>query len=466
LLIAFLAVIALIVLVPLLLDMLVPRLFIDDMLSWAWFLFWPVLLTVLLNISVVVGLVAFAVAKARLPDRPWRSAQTLAIVLPFTAIVLATPTVGWRLHTMDDAPEIGPRQRGLPSLHLARTSGGSGRFSWSADGEWLATYGAAGIIMSTPDGKYKKEFPLHTGVLGHYVLGFLSGHRLLITSPARQDNNSETTGNLNPIAFSVIDAESGKILHNISGPHPDGLARDNTATDLAVSPDERFVAAICGHPRPQIEIYSTIDWKPIGTLNLRTSERDDTPRRLAFSPDGKMLAVIELFSGRIKFFQVGSWILSGSLVAYPDEVRPTHSALLEALAFSPDSAMIAVGSYQGGSRWTHPNGIFGSGEFRHEFPADPLRVYRVANGSGVATLGSFPGGLHRSALVWSPNGEYLAFQDQAGDIRFWNPLQSDLSVAVARKGAIYGTLLFSRDGSQFAANFPDGVKVFDVVPPH
>jgi hypothetical protein len=128
--------------------------------------------------------------------------------------------------------------------------------------------------------------------------------------------------------------------------------------------------------------------------------------------------------------------------------------------------MIAVGSTGGGAWWTHPYGMFGPGEFKYEFPPNPLRVYRVSDGSLLASVGSFPGGVHRSGLVWSRNGEYLAFLDAVTDIRFWNPFRLDLSVVVARKGAGDGTLLFSRDGSQLAAGFFHEVKVFDVVPPH
>jgi WD40 repeat protein len=68
-------------------------------------------------------------------------------------------------------------------------------------------------------------------------------------------------------------------------------------------------------------------------------------------------------------------------------------------------------------------------------------------------------------LVWSPNGEYLAFHDATGDIRFWNPFQPGFSVAVARSGERFGNLSFSRDGLRLAANFPDGIRVFDVVRP-
>jgi WD40 repeat protein len=183
-----------------------------------------------------------------------------------------------------------------------------------------------------------------------------------------------------------------------------------------------------------------------------------------------MLAVIHGLKGRIKFFQVGSWTLSGSLATFREEPPPMSAVALGDLAFNPDGAMIAAGQGGGGSWWTRPK-LFGSGEFTRV--DDVLRVYRVSDGSLVAFLDSFPGGLHRSGLVWSPNGEYLAFQDAVGDIRFWNPFRSDHSVAVARKVGGYSTLpsfhsslLFSRDGSQLASNFPDGVRIFDVVLPH
>jgi WD40 repeat protein len=332
--------------------------------------------------------------------------------------------------------------------------------SWSADGERIATYAGAGILTSSPDGEYQKEFPLRTSF--PQVLGYLSGHNLLITGPAIEINGAETKSL--QMAFSVIDAEAGEVLQDIPGCHP---SRPPGARDLAVSPDERFVAVICGSAEDQIGIYSPVDWRKIATLDFRTGEKRDPfgPQRLAFSPNGKTLAVIHRI-GRISFFEVGPWTLSGSLLTYPD-LPPRSFVGFDVLAFSPDGTMIAVGADRGGSRWTCPNGMFGSCRYQQEVPADPLRVYRVSDGSLVASLGSFPGGLHAFGLVWSPNGKYLGFCDATGDIRFWSPFQSDLSVVVARKvGSSHGSLLFSRDGSQLAANSSDGVKVFDVVLPH
>jgi WD40 repeat protein len=477
-LIALLAAIFSLVLIPivvlLLLRILIPRIFDDDTLIWMLVFAGPGALALLVTLAIIIGVVAFFLSSARLPNRGWRSAQTFVIPLALFTTVLAIAALAWPFYAQP--PEAGPQQTGLPSLHLVRTLSATGKWpgtsqlAWSADGERLAAYGGAGIATWSPDGKYQKELAVHQHYPSLNVLRYLSGHSQLITSPVASVNSSEERERLADVALSVVDAETGKVIQNIPGPRPGGREPMNSATDLAVSPNERLIAVICGHVERQINVYSTNDWKQVATVDLHTGEKGDTlpPYGLAFSPDGKTLAVIHGSNGRIEFFNVESWAFSGSFVTYPDPLPPKDVLVLQALAFSPDGTMIAVGSGGGGSWWSYPAGMIalpGSGAFKQEFPADPLRVFRISDGVRVASLGSFPGGLHAAGLVWSPKGDYLAFQDGLGDIRFWNPFQPKLSIAVARKGVHYSNLLFSRDSLQLAASFPDGVKVFDVVPP-
>jgi hypothetical protein len=91
---------------------------------------------------------------------------------------------------------------------------------------------------------------------------------------------------------------------------------------------------------------------------------------------------------------------SGSFATFPGPLK--FPVLLGALAFSPVQAMIAVGSISGGTWWKYPRHVIvlpGTGAFKEDFPADPLRVFRVSDGKHAASLGSFPGGLSRSGLI-------------------------------------------------------------------
>lgn len=418
----------------------------------------------------MAGLAGFIWANAKLPDQGWRSTQTFVILLTFAATVAAAALLTWPFFITIEPPEAGPQQTGLPSLHLARTltaagnRSGTRQLTRSADGQRLASYGETGIAVWSPDGKYQKVLRLYQNFVTWNFLHYLSGHRLLISSPVAEANSAEERDKLADVAFSIVDAETGKVVQNIPGPHPGEGAPKNTAIELALTPDERLVAVISGHVQSQINVYSTDNWQQVATIDLRAGATRSAlePRVLTFSPDGETLAVLDL-SNRIKFFKTKSWSPSGSLLTYPD-----RSPLLGALAFSPDGTLIAVGSSSGGSWWIYPDSFIrlpGSGTLKVEFPSDPLRVYSVSDGKLIASLGSFPGGLADHGLIWSPNGEYLAFQDGRGDIRFWDSFRPGLSVNVARASKSYSNLLFSNDGSQLAATFPDGLKVFDVVAP-
>jgi hypothetical protein len=124
----------------------------DDTLRWILVFFWPVLLALVLSISFTVGFAAFVVAVARLPGWPWRSAQTLVIVLPSAAIVLAATATGWRFYSMTHPPQITRQQKGLPTLQLARTLTARDRSSHVVveRRRRLVTYTGAEILTISP----------------------------------------------------------------------------------------------------------------------------------------------------------------------------------------------------------------------------------------------------------------------------------------------------------------------------
>jgi WD40 repeat protein len=402
-----------------------------------------------------------------------------------TAILLAMTSLASSAHAVDEttSPSSSAPQSGLPSLRLARTltapneistlgmlqSGNSG-LTWSPDGERLAAYvrNGLGIIIWSPDGGHHHEIPRYNVFgLDSYVLRFLTGHRQLIASPAAETNSPEDWAKMDNMAFSVLDAETGKVLRNVAGPNPGGRSNENIAIAMAVSPDERFVAVIYRQfTDRQVGIYSTSDWQRVAALDFRENGGRGIqldPQGIMFSPDGKILAV--LHDSKVKIFEVGSWTFLRSILAFPD-VAQGESLVLDALAFSSDGTMVAAATHGGGSWWKYPDGRLapqGSGTLTQYFPAEPLRVYGVADGERVGSVGRFPGGIGQSGLVWSPKGSYLAFIDALGDIRFWDPLRFGASVPVARMGRNSTTLLFSKDGSELVANFESGVKVFDVV---
>ncbi len=362
--------------------------------------------------------------------------------------------------------------RGLPGLY--QTQSGNSNLTLSPDGERLAAYIRYGVEIMTwsLDGKYQRVLPRYTSFgLDAYVLRFLAGHRVLISSPAAETNDKEGRRKVEDVAFSILDADTGEVLHNIPGPNPGAPSNKNIALEMAVSPDERLVAVTLRQlTERRVAIFSTDDWHQVAELDLHTTgtkEDDLDPLALAFSPDGKTLAIAHGFHGRIKFYEVGSWNLLRSITTFPETTPPLNALLLDAIAFSPDGNLLAAASHGGGLWWVSKDGRpakEGSGMLRQFFPADPLRVYRVSDGERVSSLGSFPGGLNSSArLTWSAKGDYLAFIDAVGDVRFWNPLQPGLSAVVGQVGPHAETLLLSKDGSQLFANSPDGIKIFDII---
>ncbi len=292
-----------------------------------------------------------------------------------------------------DRPNASTNDSALPELLLIKTlsapneistggmfqSGNSG-LTWSPDGERLAAYvhSGLGIIIWSADGSLSKEFPRYNNFgLNAYVLNFMSGHRLLVSSPSAETNSEDDRARITNAAFSILDAETGRVLRSVVGPNPDKGAPFNVALHAAVSPDEKLLAIVFRSTAKQMAaaIYSTENWQRIASANFPSDEFEFETRSLAFSPDGKLLAILNGLRGRVLLFDTTSWNLLQSFDAFPDTAPPLHVVIGGALAFSPNNKMLAVASFGGGSWWHDKNGALsteGSGSLVPEFPAESV----------------------------------------------------------------------------------------------
>jgi len=422
----------------------------------------------------------------------WAARRTVRTIALAAAVFTAASTVSVETRAEDASASSGAAasaQQQLPELRYVRTlpapnefynygtlQSGTSRLTWSPDGERLAAYIRSGLAIMTwsPDGKYQYEFPRYASFgLDSDLLGFVSGHSQIVTSPAAERRNSEDEEKVTQNAFSVMDPATGKVLRGVPGPNPGKTFRENIAWHQAISPDQALLAVIY-HPYAgrSIGVYSTRDWQRIAEIGIGDSNRPVSPlevaRALAFSPDGKKLAVARGDNNRVDIFEVGSWTLLRSIEAFPETAPPTRGRILiSVIAFSPDGMMIAVGSSSGGTYWHHPNGSLapaGVGKPVEEFPPDPLRVFRVDDGSLVASASGFPGGfLNESKIAWMPNSGFTAFLDNERRLHLWNPTQPGPPALLLALERTSTGLAFSPDGGQLAINFANGVKIFDVI---
>jgi len=240
-----------------------------------------------------------------------------------------------------------------------------------------------------------------------------------------------------------------------------------------ISPDMKTIALGTSNG---VMLYDFNDHKLVGTLN-----EPENVFRVAWSPDGKMLAVgaVDSQYGEGGKLDLKVWDLAAQKVIFAPQVSQETSVLqYGALAWSPDGKLLATSAFergvvvfdlQTGNIVSHQAG----------FLVDPYSISWSPDGSRLVAAGDLGYGFRRwridideavrlydphvdaaSQLAWSPDGKRIASIHDNGGVCFWtvNTNQCDGFIRANTNGR--SSLAWSSDGSQLITG-GDALRIWD-----
>ncbi|HSR25561.1 MAG TPA: hypothetical protein VLW53_18545, partial [Candidatus Eisenbacteria bacterium] len=298
--------------------------------------------------------------------------------------------------------------------------------------------------------------PVHAS---HQLSGFADWPDALAFSP---DGTLLATTDFGSASIRLWDVASQRLVGSWTA-DTGGLG----AHGIAFSPDGRLLAVIGSDG---VQLYGPASRRPVGS---RFGGEQGLLAAIAFSPDGRLLASTAQGDGEIALWDAGTQRQVGAGLGGRD-------GNIVDVAFSPDSRLVASGSdlgivqlfdaatgrsvdrfsIQGGasSLAFSPDGtvLAIAGELGSAYLVD-VREHRL-----IDRPLSHPEGLH--ALAFSPDGRLLATGSASGVVRLW-----DVASRQLRTDPLVGhvdeieALAFSPDGSRIATASRDGTaRLWDV----
>ena len=158
---------------------------------------------------------------------------------------------------------------------------------------------------------------------------------------------------------------------------------DERVGPVAFAPDGALLAAAVGGPKPRLRLWNTEAAKEVGLVQ----GFHGNVRSMAFSPDGKSLAVADT-QAIVVLWDTDTWKQKG-------KIEGPEDLMINSLAFSPNGKFLAWGCED-----------------------QTVQIWEVATGKLVTTL---PG--HSEAVTevaYGSGDNTLASGAQDGDVRLWN----------------------------------------------
>ncbi|ETS83080.1 hypothetical protein PFICI_04956 [Pestalotiopsis fici W106-1] len=229
--------------------------------------------------------------------------------------------------------------------------------------------------------------------------------------------------------------------------------------DISFSPDGRQLALLSGDNIVELRDSSTLELQQTLISNQRYSSH------FVFSPDGRQLALVSSFA-TIELWDVAK-----------NENLQIHGKRTDAacsIIFSSDGQLMASGSEDGSVRlWNATTGHI-----------DPVKaiVFR-ADGKQLASGSEYEvllwdtetweierkfdrrTGWSGGSIVFSPDGQRLAFSVKDDEVELWNVATDELLQRFQTHESVDGTISFSADGQQLAVACNDRRWRKDMSPP-
>jgi WD40 repeat protein len=265
------------------------------------------------------------------------------------------------------------------------------------------------------------------GGSGEYFIGNLSGGGDALDVAVSPDGETLAAAGGNAHTVILWSARTGQALRTLTGisvvaavafsPDSRRVASDSavfdatsgvkvcglgpSAYDVAFSPDGKLVATADGYdPFVGVRLYDSSTGALLRTLTT------DYSNALAFSPDGTLLATINLVGGGVTLWRIAT----GEKVNVIDASHPGD------VAFSPDGRLLAASD------------------------GNAIHLWNPTNGAHVRDLPA------ANALAFSPDGSVLAGAALNGSVQFFDPATGDLVRTLT--GVDARGLAFSPDGQR------------------
>jgi WD40 repeat protein len=348
------------------------------------------------------------------------------------AVLLASNVGGAGVWTADlGTGQVTPVEGSVPGSTIAAETGGM-----VATDTGIMT--ASGTVSPRPLAISARSVAFRPGsdgvyaIGGHWVDPGLSGAVVLMDS-----GPSPTTGHvldyrgtgrslLSPDGRSAAMTGAGGVVRVIatgddSGPGPTLQPGVLTPTDLAFSPQGTLLAGVNGR---QLTVWTLADGKAFTTLQpVQAPSMDAAPAGLAFSPDGKSLAVPRT-NGQLS-------VLSTDVLP-PAPVTTLDLGVGAAdVAYSPDGKLLAVATATGIQLWDTsswqrvrilPGGatVLDWADSKQLVASDGESLLAWDTGGNTAHTFANPDTGHASITELATQGGMLAVATDAGDLGLWD----------------------------------------------